>query len=473
MRRMKRILVASVCALATGRATADGELDGNFGAFGKSQFRPASHTLGSETGEEIALQPGTNKLIVAASLVGASGAHDFGAMRLNANGQVDPTFGDAGVRVVAFDRNQAPATDDDLLTGLAIQSDGKILLMGTATGDSANDHDFAVARLTADGALDTSFGNAGKAIVAFNLNPQGSNYDVGVRIDATSDGRSLLAGYAQTSASAFVMAIARLTSTGQRDTTFDLDGRVTVAFPAGPAIAYRAKQLRSGGTIVVGAAAAFADGSNFDFAIAKLLDNGSLDPTFGVDGKTVFSFDIGGDLNDFASDVIEDIEGRLLVCGTADVIAPENSDMACVRFLPDGLLDTTFPPMLVSFDMGGSDTDFAFRLAEDASGRYLMVGSCEVAPGNSDFAIARFLPNGSLDERFGTGGKLAINNRIVQFGPERDNTATGLAIDPDGGILLAGKSATQGTAPNFSAYEFQVVRLVSSPDDVFASGFED
>jgi uncharacterized delta-60 repeat protein len=262
------------------------------------------------------------------------------------------------------------------------------------------------------------------------------------------------------------MAIARLTTSGSRDSAFDVDGRVSITFGGDVAEGYRARQLADGQhVVVVGGATTAANSTNFDFALARLDDNGALDSSFGVGGKVTYGFDIGASLADIAADFIEQPDGKLFVCGEAQVNSPNNFDFACMRFLANGTPDPTFTPVLIPFDRGGDFSDVALAMRRDDQGRLVLAGGAMRGPGlNSDFAVTRLTADGILDTSFGQHGMTTFGS--VTFGTDRDNTATGVTIQPDGKIVVAGYANVDDAGDE----QFQVMRLIG--DTIFAADFE-
>jgi uncharacterized delta-60 repeat protein len=461
--------VASLIASASAGAR-DGDLDRGFGTAGKVFVKYTAWFIDTYN-IELALQP-DGKMLLGSSRNFADPDYDFGVMRLMPDGTVDSTFGSSGQSFVVFDRTGSDKGDH--LVGVVVQPDGKIVLAGVADGDTSTGQDMAIARLNSDGSLDTGFGTSGKTIVPFNLGncttPTGCD-DVALRVNLQADNKILLAGQAASNPDATTFtsafAITRLTTTGQRDSTFDIDGRVTLTFGTGDlGRGFRAKQLADGTHIlVVGGANTTPAGTNADFALARLNDNGSLDMTFGVGGKVTYGFDIGGDLGDIATDFVELPDGKLMVCGEVKANNPSNYDFGCIRFLANGTVDITFPPVLIPFDIGGGFQDAPLRLERDSRGRFLLIGFAERVSGSFDFAAARLLPDGSLDTSFGHGGTLTYDS-LPATGVERNNGASGLAVQPDGKIVIAGYADSDGAGHD----EFEVVRVIG--DTIFSDGFE-
>ncbi len=453
------ILLAAVDVLAVVR---DGDLDTSFGNFGKVTLMfPGGLPISHFSMPDVALLP-DGKFIVAASVVNASGDEDFAVIRLHANGSLDTSFGLNGGRRIGFDR--AGSNNNDVMSGMVVQPDGKVVVVGTVDGDAATNTDFGIVRLTAAGSLDTSFGTGGRAVVSFNLGGEGLRFDTAARVSLQPDGKLLVAGSVDHPDGRRI-GVVRLTANGQRDTSFDVDGRVSIDFrPSHSRSAgVRAYPLSSGKIFVAGEARA-AVGN--DFAVAGLTASGALDATFGTGGRTIFDFAVSSDSDESVYDLVELPDGRVLVCGAALVDPPANYDMACVRFLQDGTPDPSFPAVLVPFDRGGPLMDVAARVRPDAQGRLLLIGVAARSADNGDFAIARLLPSGEPDVSFGFGGQRTHNScGLICIPAEYHNAATGVALLPDGRILLAG-----GAVQSNGDLAFQFMRLHG--DVLFSDDFE-
>jgi uncharacterized delta-60 repeat protein len=476
---MRAFFVFVICAALTNRVTAtpvhDGSLDTSYGSFGES-FQPFPGMVSVAGGAitEPTLQPDGKLLLVSSKRQTATNL-DFGVMRLMPDGSVDTGFGSNGAATIAFDR-AGSISNADVASGMALQpGDEKILVSGYIAGDPSTGQDMAVARFTSGGLLDINFGSNGKAIVPFNIGncPDVANAcdDFAYRVDLQTDGKILLIGGASTSQTSTsltnAMAIARLTTSGIRDSTFGGDGRITLTFGAGDqSVGFRARQLADGQHILaVGGANTTPGSGNFDFALARLDDHGTLDTSFGVGGKVTYGFDVGGSLADVATDFVELPDGRLLVCGEVLSNNPSNYDFGCMRFLADGTPDAAFAPVLVPFDRGGELTDIPFALRRDSQGRFLLAGSAVRVAGNGDFAIVRLKADGTLDASFGRNGTTTFLSYSL-FGTDYDNGATGLVIQPDDKIIVTGYA----TVDALGNQRFEAVRMIG--DTVFADNFE-
>jgi uncharacterized delta-60 repeat protein len=185
--------------------------------------------------------------------------------------------------------------DTDQALATAVQSDGKIVLVGSAEITADGDTDFAVTRLNADGTLDLTFGTDGKKTIAFDLG--GVNCDVATCVAIQSDGKIVIGGYAQRTISGnFDFALVRLNTDGSLDNSFSTDGKATVSFDYGGTGDDRASgiAIQPDGRIVIVGDAKVANDGRSDFAMARLTTSGDLDTTFSVDGLKRVDFN-GGD----------------------------------------------------------------------------------------------------------------------------------------------------------------------------------
>src|SRR5689334_20140786 len=160
----------------------------------------------------------------------------------------------------------------DYRNGIVSQTDGKILVAGYVN-NGGNVHDVAVARYNVNGTLDTSYGTGGVASLSLPLSQEGK----GIALD--SSGRAVVAVRAN-AGSVYGFAVARFTTAGAPDTTFDGDGFASVNFNSGNENA-AAIAVRPTGQIVVGGAAQISSSpsARYDFAIAQFTTTGALDNT--------------------------------------------------------------------------------------------------------------------------------------------------------------------------------------------------
>jgi uncharacterized delta-60 repeat protein len=252
---------------AAARLNADGTPDASFGTKGMTTIVISTGGFDTDAARAIALQP-DGKIVLAGYSDGNGFQNDFAATRLNPNGSVDATFGTKGRTLVGFDLG---GSDDDQANGVALQSDGKIVLVGTVQvsfpGLGSNVSDIGVVRLNADGTPDLAFGTAGALVIGLNL---GGNFtDEGKAVVVQPDDKIVVAGSAERSFTVSSFAAVRLNPDGSFDDTFGTGGKTTVAFANtsffGPAPAANAVALQPDGNIVM------AGNSSTTFAAVRLF----------------------------------------------------------------------------------------------------------------------------------------------------------------------------------------------------------
>src|SRR5262245_6524980 len=277
----------------------------------------------------IVIQP--DGRIVAVGVTGTAPDRDFALARYDADGSLDRSFGVSGTVVTDFQRG------DDLALAVTVQSDGKLVAGGTASGD------VALARYNPDGTLDRSFGTSGAITLDFGGD------DRALALSIQRDTKIVVAGVA----GGRDFAIARLDPNGQPDPTFGVTGRLTTDFSGNPDVAYAIAIRPDSRIIAVGYTGGFPLAQ---FAVAQYYADGSADSSFGVEGKATVGF--GRDAR--AHGVTLGNEGEITVGGFMN--NGSSTDAVFARLTPDGGLDTSFGVAgRVLTDFGGRN--FASALA--------------------------------------------------------------------------------------------------------------
>lgn len=170
-----------------------------------------------------------------------------------------------------------------------------------------------------------------------------------------------------------------------------------------------------------------------DFALTRHDAAGKLDPSFGNGGITVT--DLGG-ADDEAFDAASLPDNGIVAVGRTDARGVQKTDFGVVRYLPDGTLNQNFGNGgIVTTPFFGKGAA-ANAVAVQPDGKIVVAGFAIAANGvDEDFAVARYNPDGSLDDNFGAHGV-----STTDLGTENDD-ATGMAIQSDGKIVLAGNAA--------------------------------
>ncbi len=380
------------------RLEPDGDLDPTFSGDGKSIIPFNLSGSFTDSATAVAIQP-DGAIVIVGPVDGKKGNIDFGIVRLEADGDLDPTFGSGGM--TTFDFNLGGVKNDTPRT-VALQDDGKILVAGGVDGSVGND-DFGVLRLTSGGDPDPSFGLNGIRVVFFDLGGSNDEEVFGMAVQPT--GEILLAGPVTIGWGNVEMGVVRLLSSSITDTTFGTGGLARVAFNlVGDAVDLAfALALQSDGKILL-AGGAEKDGANWDFAVVRLGTDGVLDSAFSGDGKTTEDFDQGGAQRDVAYGVALEPDGRIVVAGQVD--GPNgDQDFGVARFDSSGNLDETFGSsgtMTVSFDLGGAEDELS-GLAVPPTGGVFLVGRVDVASGGTDFGVAKVHGSTVFGDGFETG----------------------------------------------------------------------
>jgi len=340
-----------------------GRLDTTFSGDGKVFTR-----LGNVLSQaySVAIQPNGKIVISGQSCNSYMHICDAAVVRYNANGSLDTTFSGDGKVIV-----DSGGDDNGSYGGLAIQPDGKIVIVGYMWNGS--DNDMAIYRLNPNGALDTTFSGNGRARVGFGS----GRWDTARAVVIHPDGKISVAGHScETSVKNCNFAVARLKSDGSLDNTFSGNGKLTTNFGASEYCSGAA--LQADGKLVV-AGEKFVSDINRKIALARYNHDGSLDTTFAGNGKRVTSFGLA-----WASDVLVDSNGKIVIASWA------NGDFGVVRYKTNGSLDKTFSgDGKLAVDFG--QNEHARAIALDGNGRYVVGGT--KYNGSSDyFALARVLP---------------------------------------------------------------------------------
>jgi uncharacterized delta-60 repeat protein len=433
------------------RLTADGMLDSNFGSGGETTITFGTH----DRAAGVAIDS-SGRIVVAGTTYNFSSTStgpDFAVARLKDDGTLDSNFGSSGETTVSF----GTGFTYDEAASLALDASGRVIVAGTTLGNVTSGRpEFAVARLSASGTLDGSFGNSGTTTISFGTGPFTSDYAKSVAVDAS--GRVIVLG--STTSDVFgnvgggVLEVARLTSAGSLDAGWGTSGRVTTAV-LGPSVDQAANLVLTqpdGKIVVVGTSFAQAD---TELSVARYNADGSLDSSFNGNGIARFGSGSGQFLT--PTSVTVDASGRLLVAGYLPYFFGSYADFAVLRLNADGSPDTSFGTAgrATVRSATGSTYDKVQGVTVDSSGRVVLAGTSSSFITGSQFAVARLNADGSKDTGFGSGGETTIRYGI---GYTQD-TASGLALDAAGRIVVA------GTTNNFSTgtgFDFAVTRLNSN-----------
>lgn len=334
-------------------------------------------------------------------------------------GALDPTFGIGGLVLTDFGGSEQASA-------MAIESDGHILVAGC--GPSAEGFGYLLARYNRDGTLDSQFGDGGKVITCVDgMSGQAAN----VAIDRSND-KIVIAGVSN-SPQGRVTTLIRYNNDGTLDAGFGTAGVLTTGFTHHCAWALALEPNPNGDDrIVIGTVDLSSHPwySDHDFTISRYYSNGSVDTSFGTSGTVITDFDGRSD-EVYALGV--DSQGRIVAAGSSTLYPSETGDyydFALARYTTDGTLDQSFGTGgKVRTDLG-SPYDEAYAMTIGSGDTILAAGYAWLND-QSDYALAKYNVDGSLDTSFGVDGKV-----VSDFGDD-DEVAASLAIDAAGNVIVA------------------------------------
>jgi uncharacterized delta-60 repeat protein len=272
------------------------------------------------------------------------------------------------------------------------------------------------------GSLDPTFGDAG--FVVTDVAPDRIRKRL-QDLALQANGKVVAVGWVGALAG---FAIVRYKADGSLDESFAGDGIVTTFFGAGGAAAEGVAIQADGKIVVAGHAGGHSDLPRVGdpgerFALARYRRNGTLDPTFGRNGKVTTD---PTRWDDYALDVVIQPNGKIIAGGRA---ANHGGQFAFARYRPNGNLDTTFShdgTRLLNFSAGN---DVARGLALQANGRIVAVGGEleDESSGDGRFALARLHSDGTVDL-----------HETTDFDVPFSVQAHGVALQPDGKIVAVG-----------------------------------
>jgi uncharacterized delta-60 repeat protein len=471
--------------IAIARYNNDGSLDTSFASNGRFIGPVEAVATGTMNHQD-------DSIIFAGSVQGPVDG-DFAQIKLNADTTLNNSFGSGGTATDGFTNSQV-----DVGSAVAQQSDGKLVVAGS-TQNSNGQELIAVTRYLPNGALDTSFGNGGRA----TLSVTGQDEARGVVIGST--GKIFVAFTAGFGSSDEDFGVACFNSNGTVDTSFGTGGATVISRPTqdnqvvamglspdGSRIYVAGTEADDSGDsnfelagfstggnelfdnvvpfagsnqealagMAVGADGSIAlggvtsDGATVEFAVAKLSAGGVLDPSFNGNGEATTQdsgFDAGGA-------VAVDGAGNVYITGFDST----TGDDAVIKFDPSGNRVTS------GFGDAGANgvahltigtASVPTSIAISASGKIVLAGT-DAGAEYDDFAIARLNADGSVDNTFGSDGQIIFSQPFpLDVG--------GMTLQADGNIVVAGAANTDDFAiARFNAND----GVVATPAPVARAG---
>jgi len=424
---MKIALLFAACMLLcpfrlTWAADKGGQLDRSFTFRGRILLTDVGEGT-FEAAHAIAVQQDGKIVAVGVSTPAVGPSADFALVRYEPTGRIDRRFGDNG-RVLT-DFTGTGSTDEAF--AVAIDSIGRIVVAGYCSSNIG--FDFAVARYNPDGTPDITFNSTGTILTNFG----GSDTAMAVAID--SNDKIVVAGFSNAGGT-YDFAVVRYNVDGTPDTTFNGTGHVLTDVGIASGDFGTAAVIQPDGKIVVGGLSD-ASGIPYDFSLARYDPNGTLDLTFNTTGKILTDFTGSGSYDTLQALAIQS-DGKIVAAGQS--LAGGHSSFAVARYTTTGLLDGTFNAtgkVLTAFDSGSA---MAKAVVIQSDSKIVAAGSfVNGNPQDSDFALARYNSDGTLDGTFNSTGKVVTN--IGGF-----DVGYGVGIQSDGKIIAAGFSDVNGTS---------------------------
>lgn len=362
------------------RLNADGGLDTSF-----DPGTGADNTVFSTT-----VQP-DGKIVISGDFTSVNGVGRNRIARLNADGSLDTGF-DPGAGV------------NDIVYAMALQADGKIMIGGffTSVGGVGRNR---VARLNADGSLDTGFDPGTGASATVNS------------VTVQPDGKIIIGGTFQTVRGASLRRIARFNADGSLDTSFNPGSGASMTVYTTP--------LQPDGKIVIGGLFLSVDGVSRS-RIARLNPNGSLDT----------SFDPGSGASELVASLTVQADGKILMSGTF-VTVNGVSRNRIARLNADGSVDTGFDP-------GTGANNIVYSMSVQPDGKIVVGGLFTSVNGTARNRIARLSNTGAALQRIDyagnnltwtPGGTMPMPSRV-----EFQTSPDGVSYTPAGAAIWSGSA---------------------------------
>ena len=369
------------------------------------------------------------KILVGGFMTASDGINNFAIVRFNVDGSIDSTFDEDGKQTTLI------GNGNSIAYSLVVQTDEKIILAGytfTANTTAA----FALVRYTANGKPDSSFNSNGKQVTQL----AGTSISIGNSVAVASNGKIFIAGY---TFNGFTndFAVACFNADGSADNTFGNAGLVTTDINSSDDFAGSVSIAGDNKIVIAG----YSDGAAMEhFAVTKYNTDGTLDASFGNNGKLIGDYYQGNTV--FNASILQP-DGKILVAGTT--WNGTNTDFAIARYNNNGTPDKTFG------NNGRQITDFgrteiAVSIALQTDGKIVVGGNSNDEINIYQFAVARYNTDGTLDNTFNLNGKLVLSALGKQ------DFCRSIALQEDSKIVLAGFTVTGN---NYDQNRFAIARL--------------
>jgi len=384
----------------------------------------------------------TGDIVVAGDSSGQTKAQayrNFAVLRYTANGVLDTGFGTSGVVTTTFQTQTKPAYPaPSTAFAAAAYAGGRIVAAGSVAASASSPEDFALARYTSNGSVDSTFNyQAGSKKGSATYGTVQTNLGGSDRIRAVvvqSDNEIVAAGNSNATGTTH-FTLARYTTAGKLDGTFGAGGVVTTSF--GGAFDYLEAATLQQGKILAAGEVCYPDSSS-DFALARYNADGSLDPGFGTAGKVITNYGWADNIRGAAVYPSTSAYPQYIVV-TGESYGPTALDSLVVaRYAPDGTLDPTFGTGGIVDTAAANAYIDGKAVAIQTDGKIVVAGYTQVGYAQG-IVVARYDTLGKLDPTFGSGGMATtwIPN-VSSVSPKT------VMIQPGGNIVVTGSVYNSG-----------------------------
>lgn len=334
--------------------------------------------------------------------------------RINSDGTVDYSFGTDGFLRIDIDGTL------DAIESIAVLPDNKILIL------LVSNHRIIFVRTLPDGTFDPDFGNEG--VLLTDTDPTEYGYDMQIQ----SDQKILIVGYLEAQANINMGFVRRFNADGSPDTSYGINGRVSVVIDPGVNLELYDCAIQSDGKLV--ATGPYGANATSGFPIIRLNTDGSFDNTFSGDGKYLKT--LGTSVaSAFAYCIAVAPDGKIFVGGNAPTLL--ESAMTVVSVNKTGGANTAFgnfgtKKIVITGFASAND------LLIQPDGKLLLGGYCYLSSTTTGFASVRLETNGAVDTTFGLSSPPGVFVSYFSGVPFDVQILTNLDLQPDGRLVGMG-----------------------------------
>lgn len=412
----KLILSLLVCTAISAFAQPAGTLDSSFGTNGSFILTAGS---GIEEAHAVSILA-DGSILVAGYSSSLDTGKDFLVLKLDTNGELDVTFGTNGMVTI-----DVQLGSDDIAYAMDVQNDGKIILAGSS--DNGSDRNAALVRLNTDGTLDDTFSADGKVLTDFESNQQDEIKTVEIH---NLTGNIIVGGSTVISSSLSKPVVARYTTDGELDVTFNSTG-IKLLWVTNLDYQYLFSvedlAVQSNGKIsAVGWRNFPGQAWTSDHWACRINSDGAMDATFSADGVATYNSNFNGHDRTYA--MVLQSDNSIFAAG-GSYVSTISYDFRLHNIAANGVQGGS----VIANDINALNDDIAYDLLQDASGKWILLGQSIGNGEASSFAIAQHNSSATPNTAFGNNSKV-----ISTFNGNESNGCYAGALQEDQKIVAVG-----------------------------------